>query len=446
MSVRLAALRFVASRASLPSAAATPNSVGRTLTRMPEWLRLALSQYGYPIVFLGVLLENAGVPVPGETILLAAGFLAHQGLFSLPWVIALAVAAAILGDNVGYWVGHRGGRTLAERYGPLVGLTPARLAALDTFFTRHGAKTVFFARFVTGVRVFAALFAGISRLPWRWFLLYNAAGALTWATTVALAGYLFGQSWDLLHRWAGRAGLFAVAVVVAVALIVVGQRYWSRLLAKAERWVPAALTVREVILVGANLVAAGLFVKVAEDVVTRESTAFDRTVSLALHQLANPALERVMRAFSTIGSAPVVLPIVVLVVAWCLKRKDYRAAATFAAVAMATEGLNAVLKVAFQRARPSLWTVATLHAYSFPSGHAMAAVAIYGMVAIVAVRLRPRAARPAEIGMPLLALLIGVSRVYLGVHWATDVLAGFAAGAFLLSGGVYFLYRDREAR
>jgi len=133
---------------------------------MPEWLRLALSQYGYAIVFLGVLLENAGVPVPGETILLAAGFLAHQGLFSLPWVITLAVAAAILGDNAGYWVGRCSGRPVAERSVPLVGLTPARLTALDTFFTRHGAKTVFLARFVTGVRVFAALFAASPGCTW----------------------------------------------------------------------------------------------------------------------------------------------------------------------------------------------------------------------------------------------------------------------------------------
>ena len=413
---------------------------------MPEWLRLALSQYGYAIVFLGVLLENAGVPVPGETILLAAGFLAHQGLFSLPWVIALAVAAAMLGDNAGYWVGHRAGRPLVERYGPLVGLTPARLAVLDTFFTRHGAKTVFLARFVTGVRVFAAVFAGISGMPWRSFLLYNAAGALTWATAVALVGHLFGQSWGLLHRWAGRAGLFAVAAVVAVALIVLSRQYRSRLLAEAERWVPAALTLREVILVGANLTAIGLFAKIAEDVVTRESTAFDRAVSLTLHQLGNPALDRVMQAFSTIGAAPVVLAIVVLVIAWSVKRNDYRAAATLMAVAVATECLNAILKFAFQRVRPSLWAVVTLHSYSFPSGEAMAAVAIYGMAAVVVVRPRPRAARSAEVGIPLLALLIGVSHVYLGVHWATDVLAGFAAGAFLLSGGVYVLYRYPGAR
>src|SRR5262249_51656620 len=219
-----------------------------------------LSQYGYPIVFLGVLLENAGVPVPGETILLAAGFLAHQGVFSLPWVIGLAVVAAILGDNAGYWIGRRGGRPLGARDGPFVGLTPARLVALDAFFARHGVKTVFFARFVTGIRVFAALFAGISRLPWRWFLVYNAAGALTWATAVGMAGALFGQSWNLLQRWVGRAGLFAVGAIVAFALVLLSRRYWSGLRAAAERWVPAALTLREVILIGANVTAVGLFV------------------------------------------------------------------------------------------------------------------------------------------------------------------------------------------
>jgi undecaprenyl-diphosphatase len=407
---------------------------------MPDWLASRLPQYGYPIVFLGVLLENAGVPVPGETILLAAGFLAQHGLLSLPRVIALAAAAAILGDNTGYWVGRRGGRPLAERYGPSVGLTPTRLAALDAFFARHGTKTVFVARFVAGVRVFAALFAGIGRLPWRSFFLYNAAGALTWATAVALAGAVFGQSWDLLHRWIGRAGLFSIGAIVGAGLVVLGQRYWSSLVAKAERLVPAALTLREVILVGANLAAVGLFAKIVEDVVTRESTEFDRVVSLALHRFATPGLDRIMQGVSTLGSAAVVLPVVGLVIACAVRRQDTRAAAVLAAVAAVTEGVNAVLKWTFQRVRPSLWAVATLHSYSFPSGHAMAAVAIYGMAAVVAVRLWPNLARIAAIGTSVLAVLIGISRVYLGVHWPTDVLAGWAAGAFVLTGGVYCLY------
>jgi membrane protein DedA with SNARE-associated domain/membrane-associated phospholipid phosphatase len=413
---------------------------------MPESLALLLARYGYLVVFFGVFLENAGVPVPGETVLLAAAFFAHQGTLSLPWVIGIAVVAAILGDNLGYWIGRRGGRSLATRHGAVVGLTPARLAALEDFFNRHGAKTVFLARFVTGLRVFAALVAGISGLRWPRFAFYNAAGAVTWAVAVGVAGYLFAESWDLLHRWLGRAGLFGIGLAIALVLLTLAHRHWSRLAAAAEAWRPAALTRRELALAAASLGAVSLFAKIAEDVAQHESTGFDRAVSLAVHHIASPALDLLMRSFTLIGSTPAVVVVVLALGGRCWYRGDRRAASALAAVAAMTEALNFVLKEAFHRARPSLWDVVALHSYSFPSGHAMAAVAIYGMAAVVAVRLWPRLTRVAEIGMPLLALLIGISRVYLGAHWPTDVLAGFAAGTFILSGGVYVLYRLSEVR
>lgn len=183
-----------------------------------------LIDYSYVIVFLGVLLENAGVPVAGETVLLAAAFFAAQDVFSLGWVIGVAVAGAILGDNIGYWIGRRVGRPAAERHGRWIGLTPARLAVLDAFFRRHGAKSVFFARFVTILRIYGALVAGMGRLPWSRFLLYNAAGALTWATAVGLAGYLFGESWEGVRRWLGRLGLVALALVAALLVVAVAHR------------------------------------------------------------------------------------------------------------------------------------------------------------------------------------------------------------------------------
>jgi membrane protein DedA with SNARE-associated domain len=189
---------------------------------MPEPLAALLARYGYAVVFAGVFLENVGLPVPGETALLAAGFLAQRGTFSLPWVIGLGIAAAILGDNLGYWIGRLGGRRLAERHGRLVGLTPARLASLEAFFARHGPGTVFFARFLSGLRVFAAPVAGMSRLPWSRFLLYNAAGAIVWATAVGSVGYLFGRNWGLLEHWVGRVGLFGLAV--ALALVALARR------------------------------------------------------------------------------------------------------------------------------------------------------------------------------------------------------------------------------
>jgi membrane protein DedA with SNARE-associated domain len=187
---------------------------------MPSWIVDLFARYGYGVVFVGVFLENAGLPVPGETALLAGGALAHAGRLSLLWVIVTAVCGATLGDNTGFWIGRRGGRALAERYGSRVGLTPRRLAHFDRFFLRHGAKTVFIARFVTGLRVVCAVLAGGSGMSWRTFLFFNATGALAWATTVGLAGYLLGRSWNLLIEWIGRTSLVAlIVVVVAVVLI-----------------------------------------------------------------------------------------------------------------------------------------------------------------------------------------------------------------------------------
>jgi membrane protein DedA with SNARE-associated domain len=170
-------------------------------------------------VFFGVCLENAGVPVPGETALLAGAAMSHFGRLSLAGVIATAIGGAILGDNIGFLVGRRGGRALAEKHGPKIGLTRSRLRLFDTFFVRHGAKTVFIARFITGLRVFGAVLAGASGLPWRKFLFYNATGAVVWATSIALAGYLLAESWETLERWIGRSGVIGLVVVVIVAVI-----------------------------------------------------------------------------------------------------------------------------------------------------------------------------------------------------------------------------------
>ncbi len=230
--------------------------------------------------------------------------------------------------------------------------------------------------------------------------------------------------------------------MLALVLVGLARRYGRRLVAAVEARLPAVLTLREAILVLANLGAIALFAKIAEDVVEGESTRFDRAVSLGLHRLASPLLDIVMAAFTVAGSTPVVIAVALAAAAWCLRRRDRWAAGTLLGVTVATEMLNLVLKFAFHRARPSLWAgAAQLHSHSFPSGHAMAAAAIYGMVAVVVARLASRLRRPAALVAPLLVLLIGLSRVYLGVHWLTDVLAGFAAGVFVLAAGVYTLDR-----
>ena len=186
---------------------------------MPEWIVDLFARYGYVVVFVGVFLENTGLPVPGETALLAGAALAHYGRLSLPRVIVTAIAAAILGDNLGFLIGRRLGRGLIERHGWRIGLTKFRLDQFNKFFARHGAKTVFIARFITGLRVFCAVLAGASHLRWPTFLFYNAAGAIVWSTAIAFTGYSLAYSWDTLERWIGRSGLIALALVAAIGLI-----------------------------------------------------------------------------------------------------------------------------------------------------------------------------------------------------------------------------------
>ena len=195
---------------------------------MPTWLLDLFARYGYFVVFGGVFLENTGLPIPGETMLLAGAALAHNGQLSLVWVIVTAIAGAILGDNLGFFIGRHGGRRVAERHGWRIGMTRERLIQFDRFFELHGPKTVFAARFITGLRVVGAVLAGGSGMRWPTFLFYNATGAVVWCTAVAFAGYSLAYSWDTLERWIGRTGLIALALAIVIGLIGVARARRNR--------------------------------------------------------------------------------------------------------------------------------------------------------------------------------------------------------------------------
>ncbi len=180
------------------------------------------AQVGYGALFAFVAAESAGVPVPGETALVAAGLLTRSGQLALPVVIGVAAAAAILGDNLGYWIGRRGGRRLLERDGWLAGHRRKALTKGDAFFAAHGAKTVFFGRWITGVRVVAAVLAGASRMRWSTFALYNAAGAVAWSATVAGIAALTGPVGAAIVYGAG------IAAAGGGAAFAGGRSWWRR--------------------------------------------------------------------------------------------------------------------------------------------------------------------------------------------------------------------------
>ena len=177
--------------------------------------------YGYWAVFFGVMLENAGVPVPGETILLIAGYFASTGKFHLALVMLIAASGAVIGDNIGFAIGHHYGRNVLLRIGRFFFLTPKRFARMEKYFEDHGNKTILVARFITGLRVFAALLAGASKMPWRVFVVYNVAGAILWSVVITTLGYLFGSSLPLLVKWVGRSG-----TILLIAAIVIGVVIW----------------------------------------------------------------------------------------------------------------------------------------------------------------------------------------------------------------------------
>jgi len=195
---------------------------------VPGWLTDLFANYGYAVVFIGMFLENAGLPVPGETMLLAGAALSRYGSLKLSLVILAAIAGATLGDNLGFFIGRRGGRALVERYGALFGMTSARLSQFDRFFDRHGAKTVFVARFVTGLRVFGAILAGASRLSWSRFLFFNALGAIVWAVTFGAVGYALGYSWHTLEQWIGHSGLALLVLVGVIGALAMLRARWRR--------------------------------------------------------------------------------------------------------------------------------------------------------------------------------------------------------------------------
>src|SRR6266487_3883913 len=200
-----------------------------------------LATYGYWAVLVFIAIESTGIPFPGESMLiLAAIYAGTTHNLSIPWVIIAAAAGAILGDNLGFWVGREGGYRLLRRYGHYIRLDERKLKLGQYLFMKHGGKVVFFGRFVAVLRAWAAFLAGTNRMRWPGFLLFNALGGIVWATLFGLGGYLLGKNIDRLVGPVGTVTIVLAAMIIIATLIFVW-RNERQLEEQAEKELPGPI-------------------------------------------------------------------------------------------------------------------------------------------------------------------------------------------------------------
>jgi len=203
-----------------------------------QFLQNALSTVGYPAVLLFVMIESSGIPFPGETMLLLASFYAAvNGSLQIPLVIVFAALGAIIGDNIGYYIGRTGGKAIVDRYGHYVFIKPEHLERAEKFFQKHGDKTVFFGRFVAVLRAWAAFLAGVNRMHWHTFFLYNATGGILWATVFGCLGYFAGRTlgnFTQVERLASRI-TWIISALILIVIVVILFIYFTRRSKKSSK-------------------------------------------------------------------------------------------------------------------------------------------------------------------------------------------------------------------
>lgn len=402
-----------------------------------------------------------GLFIPGEAAMLFGGVLVSQGRAGLTLMLLAASAGAVIGDSIGYEIGrHFGSRLEITRLGRRIG--EKRWERAHDYVRERGGRAIFFGRFVGVLRALVPAIAGSAGIPYARFFVFNAAGGIIWACGFVLLGAAAGSSYQVVERWAGRAAaVLAGIVILAIALSLatrwvrdhreVLERWWRRFLNR-----PLIIRLRsrygtQIDFVKARLdpaQGAGLFLTIGLVVAAITSWAFgailedvlggnelalvDRPVIrfLALHRDAG--LTAVMKVVTVLGGTVFVTAVLAMTaVISYIKTRSPRWPAFLSATIIGAVALDNIVKFLVQRPRPDFYPLVRPFGSSFPSGHAVAAVALCGSIAFIVTRKTSwQAAVWIWAGAIFVVLLVALSRVYLGAHWPTDVIAGLALGVF----------------
>jgi membrane protein DedA with SNARE-associated domain len=405
-----------------------------------------------------------GLVVPGETVMLLGGAVAGQGAIDIYLLIAVAWFSAWLGDTTSFFLGRRLGREFVLKHGPKVGISHERFEKVEDYFGRHGGKTIFIGRFISLVRAFAPFIAGSSGMQYRAFVPYSILGTGLWATAHILVGYFFSRSIETAGKYAAKgAFLLATLIVVVVAIV-----WLYRHLREQEnrdatvRWMEEHAATRWLITLGRKpqfrflwdrvtpggtfgleftslmaTLAVALFVLVAYSVALGETpgpTPGDETAQEIVEHLRSGALTSIAKVVTWLGVGGVVSALAALcaaLLAW--RRRWTEFWVLVAGMAITQTGID-VLQEVVDRTRPAGGLVDTTGS-SFPSGHAAHSVFYLWLAVTIVLRLRPGMARGAAVVTAgfVLTALVGLSRVYLGVNYLSDVSGGWALGALAFS-------------
>ncbi len=425
-----------------------------------------IEKYGYIIVFFAIMIESAGVPMPGETALVAAAAVAGTGRLNIAIVILCGASGAIIGDAGGYWIGRVLGRPFLDKHGKWLHLTPERMSKLEKMFVQHGPMTVFFGRFFSLLRTYAALFAGVWKMSYATFTVYNVMGGSIWAVCFGILGYIFGQNLSLLERIAKTIGWALTIPLICILLIMLLWRWavkhqyelnkhLDKFLTKCgisyvkkkfswhihwvlRHWTAAQYTIIHISL-GLFVACAGIyaFVRIATSAfMDRSIGQLDDQVLVTFQNWATPLSTNVFKIITIFGSYGVFITAITCAVFFLLKR-EWLKASSMSIVVIGGQLLVMILKVSF--ARPAPFTesqeVVSWLGFSFPSGHVMCSLVIYGMIAYFLILWSKKWVFATGIVLitTTFVLLIGFSMLYLGESYLSDVLCGFVGGIVWLS-------------
>ena len=431
---------------------------------------------GYWAAFFAALLETAlvaGLFLPGSTLLLLLGVLAAGSYLDFGDLLWFAVAGAVLGDNFNYWLGERYGKKWT-RDGVWF-LTPSHFEQAHRFFDRHGARSIFLGRFIPSIKEIAPFVAGTVGMRYRTFLFWNLLGAIGWGVQWVGGGYLFGQSLRAAQTWMSQAGIVLMALLIAWTLLGLLQRFVMRkgrgiwlvaisLLSSimealrrnvhVRRWIHRHPNFTRflanridrthfqglplTVLALAFTYVLALFGGIVEDVVTSDPiVAIDHATAQLVANFRTPAVIPPFVWITDLGQPPIVGGLLVMggLLLWYVNRRY--AIVGLLASSLGATAFSSLGKLAFERARPTE-AVLLETSYSFPSGHATIAVALYGFLGYLLIRSTARWKVRVNLffSMVGLVLLIGLSRIMLGVHYLSDVWAGYLVGALWLIVGI----------